>query len=169
MNAVNTLPHIPKPTNSPARNATPAPTPTPPPPPSPAAGGTVERRLERRASVDVLLNRFIDGYPYLCVARDVSRSGMRLRPLHEPRLRESPRFMGLQFQLPGIADVLTASVEAVFAPGSARASADRQGGEIGVRFTRLPQAARDSIDAYLKTSGSNQENSQNETSDTTST
>src|SRR5262245_32036446 len=98
------------------------------------------RRTDERRSVDVFVNRFLNGYPYLCRATDISRSGMRLWPLIEP-MNETPRFMGLQFQLPGRTDVITASGEAVFA--------EADGGAVGVRFTRLPANAVDLIDRFI--------------------
>ena len=49
--------------------------------------------------------------------------------------------MGLQFQLPGTQEVLSASGEAVFK--------DTARGEIGVRFTRLPREARERLERFL--------------------
>src|SRR5213592_2513450 len=34
-----------------------------------------DRRGEGRRSVDLLINRFLNGYPYLCRATDISRTG----------------------------------------------------------------------------------------------
>jgi hypothetical protein len=96
-----------------------------------------ERRTHRRTPLDVFANRFLDGYPYLCRATDISPEGMCLRRLHEPALSPGPRarFMGLQFQLPGSSEVLTASGEVV--------SHDDEQGTVGVRFTQLaPQTAQ---------------------------
>jgi hypothetical protein len=96
-----------------------------------------ERRSHRRTPLDVLANRFLEGYPYLCRATDISPEGMCLLRLHEPAGAGGPRsrFMGLQFQLPGSSEVLTASGEVV--------SHDDAAGTVGVRFTQLaPQTAR---------------------------
>lgn len=100
-----------------------------------------ERRHQDRRPVDIFINRFINGYPYLCQALDVSTAGMRLRPLHEPHLHAgaAPRFMGLQFQLPGVNEVLTASGEAVRGTE----------GEVGVRFTSLSPDSRAAIEKFL--------------------
>jgi hypothetical protein len=49
--------------------------------------------------------------------------------------------MGLQFQLPGQAEVLTASGEAMSLDG---------GKSVGVRFTNLPPQAAWAIEAFLK-------------------
>jgi len=75
-----------------------------------------DRRGERRRKVDLLVNRFLNGYPYLCRATNISRTGIRVVPLGEPAA--TTRFMGLQFQLPGSEEIVTASGEAVFASGS---------------------------------------------------
>ena len=98
-----------------------------------------DRRHDDRRSVDLLINRFLNGYPYMCRATDISRSGMRLVPMLEPT--EAPRFMGLQFQLPGSDDVITASGEAVFVTG--------ERGAVGVRFTKLPSKSAALIEKFI--------------------
>jgi hypothetical protein len=100
---------------------------------------TQDRRSNDRRPVDLLINRFLNGYPYMCRATDISRSGMRIVPMLEPT--EAPKFMGLQFQLPGIADVITASGEAVFVAG--------ERGAVGIRFTKLPSESAALIDRFL--------------------
>lgn len=96
-----------------------------------------DRRADQRRPVDLFVNRFLNGYPYMCVAQDISRSGIRLRPLLEPETK--PRFMGLQFQLPGCEEVITASGEAVAADD----------GTVRVRFTRLPPSSAAVLDRFL--------------------
>jgi hypothetical protein len=49
--------------------------------------------------------------------------------------------VGLQFQLPGCADVITASGEVV--------TEDSQERAVGVRFTRLPPASANRIGRFL--------------------
>ena len=100
-----------------------------------------DRRAHRRASLDVFANHFLDGYPYLCRATDISPEGVRLLPVGAPATGADPRarFLGLQFQLPGCGEVLTASGEVV--RGDARA--------LGVRFTRVPAATAAAIDGFL--------------------
>jgi len=102
-----------------------------------------DRRREDRCGVDLLVNRFLNGYPYLCRVTDISRSGMRVVPLHEPTVRT--RFMGLQFQLPGSNEVLTASGEVVFAAS--------QDGSMGVRFTSLRRESLDEIGRFVAQQG----------------
>ena len=99
-----------------------------------------ERRREHRLPIDLFVNRFVNGYPYLCVAMDISRSGIRLQPLLEPTSAPA-LFMGLQFQLPGSPEIVTASGEAV--------CIDEDAGLVGVRFTRLPPASAAVIERFL--------------------
>jgi hypothetical protein len=78
--------------------------------------------------VDLLANRFLDGYPHLCKVVDISRGGMRLVPVSAPAVTAAAQ--ALQFQLPGSDEVLTASAETVSVAGPR--------GAVGVRFTRVP-------------------------------
>jgi PilZ domain-containing protein len=105
------------------------------------SSSAVDRRSNDRVSVDLLVNRFLNGYPYMCRATDISRSGMRIVPMLEPT--EAPKFMGLQFQLPGIPEVITASGEAVFTADERTA--------VGIRFTRVPSESAALIDRFLST------------------
>jgi len=100
---------------------------------------THDRRGDARRDVDLLINRFLNGYPYLCRATNISRTGIRVVPVHEPAV--DTRFMGLQFQLPGSEEVVTASGEAVFAPSSREM--------VGIRFTRMPPASADQIGRFV--------------------
>jgi hypothetical protein len=97
-----------------------------------------DRRRQRRAKIDLFVNRFLNGHPYLCRMTNISRSGARLVAIIAPRLTPAPSFMGLQFQLPGRPEVLTASGEVVTTDG---------GRAVGIRFTRLPAAAASAIEA----------------------
>jgi hypothetical protein len=112
-----------------------------------------DRRSSHRAAIDVLANRFLDGYPYLCRAIDISPGGMRVERFNEPEARS--RFIGLQFQLPGSADVLTASGEVVSDDADSRA--------IGIRFTRLPAPSAAAIERYLASGGASGEETDDET------
>jgi c-di-GMP-binding flagellar brake protein YcgR len=100
-----------------------------------------DRRRHRRASLDVLANRFLDGYPYLCRTTDISSEGLRLRRFQEPDAKAPVRFVGLQFQLPGSSEILTASGEVVFNDEDARA--------ISLRFTQLSPATAAAIDGFV--------------------
>ena len=81
----------------------------------------------------------MNGYPYLCRATNISRNGIRVVPLGEPAV--AMRFMGLQFQLPGSEEIVTASGETVFASGSR--------GPVGIRFTRVPRASAEQIGRFV--------------------
>jgi len=45
-----------------------------------------ERRQAPRTRIDLLFNKYIDGYPHLCRTIDVSEGGMLLERVHEPRI-----------------------------------------------------------------------------------
>jgi hypothetical protein len=104
------------------------------------SGNLRERRAEPRREIDLLMNRFLSGYPYLCRASDISRTGMRIHPISGGG-SNATRFVGLQFQLPGSSDVITASGEVV--------SPDVPGGPLGVRFTSMPAVSADRITRFL--------------------
>jgi hypothetical protein len=100
-----------------------------------------ERRGQRRAKIDLLVNRFLNGHPYMCRMTDISRSGARIVPIIEPSVSPPPLFVGLQFQLPGRAEVVTASGQMI--PGHA-------GRAIGVKFTNLSGGSAGVIEAFLQ-------------------
>ena len=103
------------------------------------SGRKTERRGNPRCEIDLLMNRFLNGYPYLSRASDISRTGMRIHPISGARA--ASRFVGLQFQLPGCADVITASGEVV--------AGSPEEGPYGVRFTRLPAVSAARIGRFL--------------------
>ncbi len=43
-----------------------------------------ERRSSTRSPVDIIVNKYIDGYPYACRAHDISSGGIRIQRPHEP-------------------------------------------------------------------------------------
>ena len=97
------------------------------------------RRAYTRVRVDLLVNRFLNGQPYLCRMIDISRTGARLVPMIEPDGKPAPQQMGLQFQLPDRNDVLTASGVTI----------TRGGKTVGVRFTSLPPDSAWAIESFL--------------------
>ncbi len=96
---------------------------------APSSSRQSERRRDHRSKIDLLLNRYLDGRPYMCRATDISRTGMRVVPLIEPQDAGRFRYMGLQFQLPGSDRIITASGEAV--------SCDVGSRQVGIRFTAI--------------------------------
>jgi len=97
------------------------------------------RRAYTRVRVDLLVNRFLNGQPYLCRMIDISRTGARLVPMIEPDGNPAPQQMGLQFQLPDRDDVLTAAGETI----------TKNGRTVGVRFTNLPPDAAWALESFL--------------------
>jgi hypothetical protein len=102
-----------------------------------------DRRGFERVGTDLLVNRFLDGHPYMCRMTDISRTGARLVPLLEPKSTRPQRFMGIQFQLPGQDAILTAS-------GEAMSPQVDDGKGVGIRFSNLPPQSAWAIEAFLK-------------------
>src|SRR5207253_6102153 len=57
-----------------------------------------EKRRRARAPLDVYLNKYVGGVPYMARSKDISRDGLQLAHLIEPSL--GAKKIGLQFQLP---------------------------------------------------------------------
>ena len=98
-----------------------------------------DRRYNKRVKVDMFINRFLNGQPYMCRMVDISRTGIRLAPMLEPDGSQGPSYMGLQFQLPDRNDILTASGVAI----------TRDDKTVGIRFTSLPPDAAWAIESFL--------------------
>lgn len=101
------------------------------------------RRRGSRVRVDILLNKYVRGRPYLCRASNLSRGGMLVHRIHEPRISETR--VGLQFQLPGDERVITCAGEITYEHGWTQAS--------GIRFTSVAPEHQALIDAYLNRQG----------------
>ena len=98
-----------------------------------------DRRYNKRVKVDMFINRFLNGQPYMCRMVDISRTGLRIVPMIEPDGSLAPSYMGLQFQLPDRNDVLTAS-------GVTITRGDKT---VGIRFTSLPPDSAWAIESFL--------------------
>ena len=98
-----------------------------------------DRRYNKRVKVDMFINRFLNGQPYMCRMVDISRTGLRIVPMIEPDGSLAPSYMGLQFQLPDRNDVLTASGETI----------TRGDKTVGIRFTSLPPDSAWAIESFL--------------------
>src|SRR5678809_1280239 len=70
-----------------------------------------EKRRRARAPLDVYLNKYVGGVPYMARGKDISRDGLQLAHLIEPSL--GAKKVGLQFQLPGSDEVIYAEGEVV--------------------------------------------------------
>lgn len=102
-------------------------------------GKRERRQVGVRVPVDIILNKYIKGRPYLCRATNLGRGGLLVHRVREPSSEETR--VGLQFQLPGDDRVITCAGEIVHEHAWADAS--------GVRFTCLSPEHQALIDAYL--------------------
>ena len=103
-----------------------------------------EQRLSYRVPLDIYLNKFIRGVPYMSRSRDISRDGIFLNQLLEP-VNEGER-IGVQFQLPGTNEVIYAEGHIV----RERQKAGRVGH--GIRFTLITDYHRRLIDRFIRRS-----------------
>lgn len=103
-----------------------------------------DKRKAKRAPIDIYLNKYMGGVPYMTRASDISQDGVSLAHLIEPE--HHARRVGLQFQLPGSEEVIYAEGEVV----REWAELDAAPRELsGVRFTLLTERHRRMIDAYV--------------------
>ncbi|MCY1078513.1 PilZ domain-containing protein [Archangium lansingense] len=103
-----------------------------------------DKRKNARVPLDIYLNKYMGGVPYMARAADISQEGLSLARLLEPE--QDARRVGLQFQLPGSEEVIYAEGEVVREWIEA---SPRQPERSGVRFTLLTQRHRQMIDDYV--------------------
>jgi c-di-GMP-binding flagellar brake protein YcgR len=101
-----------------------------------------ERRRRARAPLDVYLNKYVAGVPYMARTRDISAEGVGLAHLIEPR--HTKKRVGLQFQLPGSDEVIYCEGEVVREWGG-----DKFAERSGVRFTLMTERHRKLIEGYV--------------------
>lgn len=102
------------------------------------------KRNTKRVPLDIYLNKYMGGVPYMVRTADISAEGISLARLIEP---EHPaRRVGLQFQLPGSEEVIYAEGEVVREWASLRKTEGA-----GVKFTLLTDRHRKLIDQYVGT------------------
>jgi len=106
-----------------------------------------DKRKAKRAPIDIYLNKYMGGVPYLTRASDISQDGLSLAQLIEPQ--HTARRVGLQFQLPGSEEVIYAEGEVVREWAELDAASREHS---GVRFTLLTERHRRMIDAYVSRS-----------------
>ena len=100
-----------------------------------------EKRKLGRVPLDIYLNKYVAGVPYMARASDISLEGVSLAHLIEPQV--PGRRVGLQFQLPG-------SEEVIYAEGEIVREWLNTGNEgSGVKFTLLTERHRRLIDQYV--------------------
>lgn len=103
-----------------------------------------DKRKNARVPLDIYVNKYMEGVPYLSHAADISQEGVSLSRLIEPE--QDARRVGLQFQLPGSEEVIYAEGEVVREWVEA---SPRRNERSGVRFTLLTERHRQMIDAYV--------------------
>ncbi|WNG17182.1 PilZ domain-containing protein [Cystobacter fuscus] len=103
-----------------------------------------DKRKNARVPLDIYLNKYMSGVPYMVHASDISQEGVSLGRLIEPE--HSARRVGLQFQLPGSEEVIYAEGEVVREWVEA---SPRPHERSGVRFTLLTSRHRQMIDEYV--------------------
>ena len=96
-----------------------------------------QKERSKRINIDMLLNKYIQGRPYICRASNLSRSGLLLHTVREPNNNET--WIGLQFQLPGDDRVITCAGQIVH----------NRDGASGVQFTSVSQEHQEAIDAFV--------------------
>ncbi len=100
-----------------------------------------EKRKHNRVPLDIYLNKYVAGVPYMARTADISREGVALANLIEPD--QSGKRVGLQFQLPGSEEVIYAEGEIV----REWLSTGNEGS--GVKFTLLTERHRRMIEQYV--------------------
>lgn len=108
-----------------------------------------DKRKANRAPLDIYLNKYIGGVPYMVRSADISPEGLRLAHLIEPD--HGKKRIGLQFQLPGSEEVIYAEGEIV----REWAAAKKKEGT-GVRFTLLTERHRQAIRSYVSQFGTDE-------------
>jgi hypothetical protein len=100
-------------------------------------------RRERRAPLDVYLNKVVGNSVFMCRARDISEQGIYLSRLLEPDADGVT--VHLEFALPGHDEILWACGTVV------REGLHRSCMGSGIRFTVLPPRFRKMIAHYVET------------------
>jgi hypothetical protein len=100
-----------------------------------------EKRRAHRVPLDIYVNKYVSGVPYLARASDISPEGVSLSHLLEPHI--AGKRVGLQFQLPGAEEVIYAEGEVVREWVDARAEGS------GIRFTLITDRHRQLIGRWI--------------------
>jgi hypothetical protein len=101
------------------------------------------KRKNARVPLDIYVNKYMGGVPYMARVADIGAEGVSLARLIEPEQRTQR--VGLQFQLPGSEEVIYAEGEVVREWVEAAPRHERS----GVRFTLLTERHRRMIDDYV--------------------
>lgn len=101
-----------------------------------------DKRKKARADLDIYLNKYVQGVPYMARASDISSDGLSLAHLIEPS--NHGKRVGLQFQLPGSEEVIYAEGEVV---REWVGSNHTEGA--GVRFTLITERHRRMVETFV--------------------
>ncbi|MBX7097768.1 MAG: PilZ domain-containing protein [Myxococcaceae bacterium] len=101
-----------------------------------------EKRKHGRVPLDIYLNKYVAGVPYMARTSDISREGVGLSHLIEPEL--SGKRVGLQFQLPGSEEVIYAEGEIV------REWCELEEEGSGIKFTLLTERHKRMIESFVQ-------------------
>jgi Peptidase M16 inactive domain/PilZ domain len=101
-----------------------------------------DKRKNTRVPLDVYMNKYVAGVPYMARTSNISRDGVSLAHLIEPAQHGSR--VGLQFQLPGSEEVIYAEGEIV------REWLDTSAEGSGIKFTLLTERHKKLINQYVE-------------------
>ena len=105
-----------------------------------------DKRKNGRVPLDIYLNKYVGGVPYMARTSNISKEGVSLAHLIEPDL--NGRRVGLQFQLPGSEEVIYAEGEVV----REWVGSDAADGS-GVKFTLITRRHQALIEQYVSRHG----------------
>ena len=106
-----------------------------------------DKRETLRARLDVYLNQFIDGTPYMARSSNISNQGLSFAHLLEPAIEK--KSIGLQFQLPGSDEIIYAEGHVIRKWGTDGVEATTEVNGSAVRFTLLTERHRKLIHAFV--------------------
>lgn len=97
-----------------------------------------DRRSHPRRPVDLLLNKYVQGRPYVCRATDISPAGMQLQAIQEPQSEVT--HVSVQFELPGREAVINCTGRLV----------PREDGQTGLEFVQISPKNQQILESYLE-------------------
>jgi hypothetical protein len=101
-----------------------------------------DKRRSVRVELDVYLNKYIQGVPYMVRSKDISPEGIYLTQLIEPE--SDDQRIGVQFQLPGTREVIYAEGEIVREQDGAKGRGN------GIRFTLITDHHRELVERFVR-------------------
>ena len=101
------------------------------------------RRQNPRLAVDILVNKLVDGIPYLASTRDLSLGGLYLNEISEPMHRADAR-VAVEVMLPGQNDIIWLETDVV---------RDEAGRGTGLKFKDLSPRALGALTRFLADQG----------------